>query len=74
MLDGLEVRRISGQIRLVCPNHPTASLWRGNLSIAGAPAQFVKHCSEDYCNNLAYAATEQVLDQEVQQLGQQLPH
>lgn len=71
MLDGLQVAVVGGQIRLICPAHQAAPLWQGELSIAGAPAQFVKHCSVDYCQNLAYSATEATLDQEVQQLGQQ---
>jgi hypothetical protein len=71
MLDGLQVAVVGGQIRLICPTHQTAVLWKGNLSVAGGPVQFVKHCSVDYCQNLAYSATEAALDQEVLQLGQQ---
>ena len=72
MLDGLQVAQISGQIRLICPAHPTAPLWVGSLRIGDNAEQFVKHCSIDYCNNLAYAATEAALNEEVQALGQQI--
>lgn len=73
MLDGLIVVKQGQQIRLVCPNHQAAPLWKGDLKIADAPIQFVKHCSEDYCNNLAYAETEEALNAEVQAEGQNLP-
>ena len=73
MLDGLIVVKQGQQIHLVCPIHQTAPLWKGDLKIAGGPVQFVKHCSEDYCMNLAYAETEATLNAEVQAKGQKLP-
>ena len=72
MLDGLQVALIDGQIRLVCPNHPIAPLLNGDLAIGVGPAQFSKHCSVDGCQNLAYSATEETLDQEVQELGEEI--
>lgn len=73
MLDGLEPRKQGQQFRLVCPNHPNTRLWQGALKIGDSPVQFVKHCGEDYCNNLAYAETEAALNAEVQTEGQKLP-
>jgi hypothetical protein len=72
MLDGLQVAVVAGQIRLICPVHPTASLQNGTLAVGAGPGQFSKHCSVDGCPNLAYSATEETLNQEVQELGQQI--
>jgi len=72
MLDGLQVARISGQIRLICPEHPTAPLRNGHLRVGAGPGLFSKHCSIEGCHNLAYSATQETLDQEVQELGQQI--
>lgn len=71
MLDGLQVAVVAGEIRLICPTHPTDPLLNGELAIGAGPAQFSKHCSFNGCLNLAYSATEETLNQEVQQLGQQ---
>jgi len=73
MLDGLQVANVGGEIRLICPAHPTANLEEGTIVVGGSgPAQFSKHCSVEGCDNFAYSATEETLEQEVQELGQQI--
>src|SRR6266851_7430530 len=72
VLDGLQIASVAGQIRLICPDHSTVPLRNGNLAVGAGPGQFSKHCSVDGCHNLAYSATEETLNQEVQELGQQI--
>jgi hypothetical protein len=72
MLDGLQVARVGGQIRLICSKHPDAELLIGRSSTAAGPRQFTKSCSVDGCTNIAYSDSEETLDQEVQALGQKI--
>ncbi len=68
MLDGLKVAKMDAQIRLICPDHPTAPLENGT-TVIGDVTRFSRHCSVDGCHNLAYASTEEELDQNVQEMS-----
>jgi hypothetical protein len=72
MLNGLQVAKIAGQIRLICPAHPDAALLTGLSAAAGRPAQYTKSCSTDGCINLAYSDSEESLNQEIQAEGQKI--